>query len=133
MTDATINPRAQAWLTRLDGWKQRGPARSILIKAGVTVVGPFVILTGVAMTVLPGPGLVVVALGLAVLALEYRWARHTLGLMGRTVTRARDAAVPRGRSRGRQALGVMTAGAFLVGTTALTAGVTALLGTLTIL
>jgi uncharacterized protein (TIGR02611 family) len=96
--DATITPRAQALLARLEGWAHRSPVRSLLIKAGVTLVGPIMVLAGVAMTVLPGPGLVVVALGLALLALEYEWARHALRLMGRWLSRARDAALPRNTS-----------------------------------
>ena len=33
------------------------------------------LLIGVAMLVLPGPGLVVIPLGLAILGIEYAWAR----------------------------------------------------------
>lgn len=44
----------------------------------VTVVGTTVILIGVAMIVLPGPALVVIPAGLAILALEFAWARRWL-------------------------------------------------------
>ena len=36
------------------------------------------LLIGVAMLVLPGPGLVVIPLGLAILGIEYAWARSWL-------------------------------------------------------
>jgi uncharacterized protein (TIGR02611 family) len=131
--DTTITPRAQALLARLEGWAHRSPVRSLLIKAGVTLVGPIMVLAGVAMTVLPGPGLVVVALGLALLALEYEWARHALRLMGRWLSRARDAALPRNTSGRRRALGVAVAVAFVVTTCALTTAVTSLVGMHTVL
>lgn len=44
----------------------------------VAVVGATVVLLGVAMLVLPGPGLLVIPAGLAILALEFRWARNLL-------------------------------------------------------
>lgn len=44
-------------------------------------MGMTVVLIGVAMLVLPGPGLVVIPIGLAILATEYAWARRWLNLM----------------------------------------------------
>jgi tellurite resistance protein TerC len=44
----------------------------------VTVVGATVLLFGIALLVLPGPAIVVIPLGLAILATEYAWARHWL-------------------------------------------------------
>lgn len=44
----------------------------------VGVAGATVIAIGVAMLVLPGPGLVTIALGLAILATEFVWARSFL-------------------------------------------------------
>lgn len=41
----------------------------------VAVVGTTVLLVGVVMVVLPGPGLPVVAVGLAILGTEFLWAR----------------------------------------------------------
>lgn len=130
---ATMPPRAHALLARLEAWAHRSPARSFLAKAVVTVVGPVVVLAGVAMTVLPGPGLVFIALGLALLALEYEWARRALRMMGRRLSQARDAALPRDGSGRRRALGVVVAGAFAVATCALTTAVTTLVGAHTIL
>jgi len=44
----------------------------------VSVVGATVLLIGIALLVLPGPALVVIPLGLAILATEYAWARRWL-------------------------------------------------------
>lgn len=41
----------------------------------VAVIGGTVVLAGVVMLVTPGPGLVVIPLGLAILALEFAWAK----------------------------------------------------------
>lgn len=47
-------------------------------KGGITVAGLAMLAGGVAMLVLPGPGLAVIVLGLAVLATEYDWAARLL-------------------------------------------------------
>jgi hypothetical protein len=45
-------------------------------KTLVTVVGGIIMAVGMVMLVTPGPGLVVLAVGLAVLGREYHWARR---------------------------------------------------------
>jgi tellurite resistance protein TerC len=47
-------------------------------RIAISVVGGTVLAIGVAMIVLPGPALVVIPLGLAILGLEYAWARRWL-------------------------------------------------------
>ncbi len=47
----------------------------------VLVVGMTVLLLGVAMIVLPGPAVVVIPIGLAILATEFAWARHWLRIV----------------------------------------------------
>ena len=44
----------------------------------VAIVGGTVLLVGVAMIVLPGPATVVIPAGLAILAVEFAWARRWL-------------------------------------------------------
>lgn len=44
----------------------------------VAVLGTTVVLIGVAMLVLPGPGLVVTGIGLAILSSEFVWAKRWL-------------------------------------------------------
>ena len=47
-------------------------------RIAVTVVGFAVVAAGLAMFVLPGPGILVVALGFAILGTEYAWAAAAL-------------------------------------------------------
>jgi tellurite resistance protein TerC len=44
-------------------------------RIAISIVGGTVLLIGFAMLILPGPGLVVIPLGLAILGIEYAWAR----------------------------------------------------------
>lgn len=44
----------------------------------IAVIGGTVVIAGIVMLVTPGPALVVIPLGLAILALEFAWARHWL-------------------------------------------------------
>ncbi|MGQ0831332.1 MAG: PGPGW domain-containing protein [Microthrixaceae bacterium] len=47
-------------------------------RIAVTVVGGVLVLGGIAMLVLPGPGILVVVAGFAVLGTEYAWAARAL-------------------------------------------------------
>lgn len=44
----------------------------------VAVVGGTVLVLGLALIVLPGPAFLVIPAGLAILGLEFAWARHAL-------------------------------------------------------
>ncbi len=44
----------------------------------IAVVGATLLLLGLVMLVTPGPGLVVIPLGLAILSIEFAWARYWL-------------------------------------------------------
>jgi hypothetical protein len=44
----------------------------------IAFVGGTVLLIGIAMIVLPAPSILVIPAGLAILALEFAWARHWL-------------------------------------------------------
>jgi uncharacterized protein (TIGR02611 family) len=59
-------------------------------RIAVTVVGFAVLLAGVAMLVLPGPGIVVILAGLAILATEYVWAERMLAEAKRRAVQAKD-------------------------------------------
>lgn len=61
-------------------------------RVAVSVVGAVVMLAGLAMFVLPGPGILVVALGLAILATEYTWAAVALERTKSTAAKAGGAA-----------------------------------------
>ncbi|HLC33313.1 MAG TPA: PGPGW domain-containing protein [Candidatus Nanoarchaeia archaeon] len=47
----------------------------------IAVIGGTVLLLGIAMIVLPGPAIVVIPLGLAILATEFVWAKKLLRKM----------------------------------------------------
>ena len=49
-----------------------------LKKTAVLVVGVTVVIIGVALLVLPGPGLLTIALGLLILSSEFTWAERHL-------------------------------------------------------
>lgn len=48
------------------------------VKLAVAVLGTLVIATGVVLLPLPGPGWVIILSGLAILAVEFHWARRLL-------------------------------------------------------
>jgi uncharacterized protein (TIGR02611 family) len=50
----------------------------MLRRLTITVVGLLVLLLGAVMIVAPGPGFLVIALGLLILSVEYEWARRRL-------------------------------------------------------
>src|SRR5512146_2239173 len=82
----------------LSGWPRAvpdGESRSwmrVLRRFAVTLVGAALLLVGGAMTVLPGPGILFVLAGLAVLATEYVWARSLLAHARRHAERVQEAA-----------------------------------------
>jgi uncharacterized protein (TIGR02611 family) len=60
-------------------------------RIAITIAGVVVILAGVAMLVLPGPGWLVIFLGLSILATEYVWAERLLKNAREKAGRAKDA------------------------------------------
>jgi len=53
----------------------------------IAVVGATILLLGVIMLVTPGPGLVFIPLGLAILSIEFAWARYWLKKVRETISR----------------------------------------------
>lgn len=79
----------------------------------VLVLGTALVATGLAMLILPGPGILVSIVGLAVLATEFAWAERTLD---RSKARAIDAANKVAASAAsRIGLGVSAIGFMVVG------------------
>ena len=66
-------------------------------RIAVSVVGGVLVLGGLAMLVLPGPGILVVALGFAVLGTEYAWAARALERTKATAQQAGSAVRSAGR------------------------------------
>ena len=94
----------------------RHKERHHLIRVAAAIGGFLVVLLGIILIPLPGPGLLIVAVGLAVLALEFAWAEH---LLERTVDRLGEAGerVKRASPVGQAAvalLGVLAAVASLL-------------------
>lgn len=68
-------------------------------RMAITIVGFAVLLAGLALLVLPGPGWAVIFLGLAILATEYVWARRMLNTAKDKFGQARDAVLGRNRNK----------------------------------
>ncbi|MQA98593.1 MAG: TIGR02611 family protein [Streptosporangiales bacterium] len=76
----------------------------------VLTVGCLVLLGGLVMMIGPGPGIVAVILGLAILATEFAWAQRLLHRAKVTAERAKDKALdPRKRRRNQILLVVAVA------------------------
>jgi hypothetical protein len=74
-------------------------------RIAITIAGGILVLAGLAMLVLPGPGILVVVAGFAVLGTEYAWAAAALERTKRTAEHtgraARDGVKKVGRRLGR--------------------------------
>lgn len=64
-----------------------------LKRFAITIVGVALLLVGAAMMVLPGPGILIIVAGLAVLATEYVWAQRLLKQAKSQAEKVQDAAV----------------------------------------
>ena len=70
--------RRHPWIERLREQRARHLDRSRFYRVPVALLGFTVVIVGLAMLVLPGPGLLVMAAGFAMLALEFAWAERVL-------------------------------------------------------
>ena len=66
------------------------PGGRLALKIGVGVFGGALVVLGLVLVPFPGPGWLTVIAGLAVLAVEYAWARHLLRFTRRQVRRWTD-------------------------------------------
>lgn len=55
-------------------------------RIAIAIVGTTVLLVGVVMIVIPGPAIVVIPLGLAILGIEFAWARMWLRKIRKTIS-----------------------------------------------
>ncbi|MFC6152288.1 PGPGW domain-containing protein [Nocardioides yefusunii] len=108
------------FLARLHTRLHSNPVTGALTKVVVTLAGVVVMLAGVVMMVTPGPGIVALVLGLAILSTEWRWADRWLDFArakaaaAAEVARTMDPAVRRRR--------ILLATGVLVGVVALVVG-----------
>jgi uncharacterized protein (TIGR02611 family) len=57
---------------------QRRERATLVRRFLIALMGGTVVLIGIALLILPGPGVVIMAAGLAILATEFLWARRTM-------------------------------------------------------
>ncbi|MGQ0521987.1 MAG: PGPGW domain-containing protein [Actinomycetota bacterium] len=74
-------------------------------RIAVSVAGGILVLLGLVMIVLPGPGILVIALGFAVLGTEYAWAAAALERTKRSASSAGQTARRGASAAGRAAGG----------------------------
>jgi uncharacterized protein (TIGR02611 family) len=98
---------------RLRKRRERERARPIYVRALVVLGGFGAALGGVALLVLPGPGIPVLILGLGLLSLEFDWAESLLGY----VLRRAERVTPESRAK-RVALGTVAAALAVAGVVA---------------
>lgn len=71
-------PRPRGHTSRAPHFIKRSRTLHLTWQIGIAVVGFAIILAGLAMMVLPGPGIPALLLGLAILGTEFVWAQRTL-------------------------------------------------------
>jgi uncharacterized protein (TIGR02611 family) len=75
-----VAPERPELLRKLDARKRRHKQRGLPARVGVVALGGVLVVLGVLMSGpgIPGPGIVVILLGLSFLALEFTWAERLL-------------------------------------------------------
>ena len=106
---ADEQPHKHHLIAKLEERKARHKQRHIAHRTLIVIAGGFVTLAGVIMTgPVPGPGIVVIPVGLAMLALEFEWAERLLHKA--IVWAEKSAQQARDRTRGQKIVaGVLTA------------------------
>ncbi len=78
MAVATADSPKPRIVQRLEAQRERHRQRGFLVRMLYTIVGFAVLIAGLLMLVLPGPALIVIPIGLALLSLEFVWAEGML-------------------------------------------------------
>jgi len=60
----------------------------------ILVIGLTVVLIGIAMIVLPGPGVLTIIVGLAILGIEFAWARRWMAKLRSYIPKRKSTAAP---------------------------------------
>ena len=88
--DTEVDARSEhSPLDRLRGWRERIRARRStrhLYHVLIALLGGSIVVGGLFLVPLPGPGWLIVILGLAVLASEFAWAHRLLQFVKQTLT-----------------------------------------------
>jgi uncharacterized protein (TIGR02611 family) len=109
-------PRRRRLVEGVRERRERHKKRGRTVRAVVVFGGFAVVAAGLAMLVLPGPGLLVIAVGLGVLALEFAWAERLLQRTVEKMSAASDKV--KETSRAQQAILVLLAGLVVLGAVA---------------
>jgi uncharacterized protein (TIGR02611 family) len=108
-----VKSRLTAWRA----WIRRHTLLNNAWRIAVFTVGVIVLLAGIVMLILPGPGWAAIFVGFAILATEFAWAQSVLTSAKNTARRAKERALdPRTRRRNQAAAvagGVVVAAAIL--------------------
>ena len=78
MAVATADSPKPRIVQRLEAQRERHRQRSFLARMLYAILGFTVLIAGLLMLVLPGPALIVIPVGLALLSLEFVWAEGLL-------------------------------------------------------
>ncbi len=86
------------WKTKLEEWKTKfdQPGFKQVRRVVIFVVGMAVLILGIALLVLPGPAIIVIPAGLAILGLEFGWARRWMRRAKEMIKSSRDLVFRRG-------------------------------------
>ncbi|MGP4030270.1 TIGR02611 family protein [Actinomadura sp. 3N407] len=87
---------------------RRNPLLDTAWRAGVFAIGSTVLIGGLIMMVTPGPGLVGIVVGLAILATEFAWAQRALHRAKTAADRAKEKALDPRKRRRNLILGTVT-------------------------
>lgn len=114
MPDESKPSKAQQLVDGLADRRERHKQRSRVYRIAVVAAGVVVLLGGLAMTVLPGPAVVVIPIGLSLLALEFVWAETVLEKLAKGADLALSWRPPRRALLAAAAVLVLGVAAFLV-------------------
>jgi uncharacterized protein (TIGR02611 family) len=84
---AGILKRLARRVNDLRSWFHQQPGGALTWRVGIALIGLVVIIVGIVLLVLPGPGWLIIFVGLGVWATEFAWARYLLRFVRRTVGR----------------------------------------------
>jgi uncharacterized protein (TIGR02611 family) len=79
-------------------------------RIAVTMIGVLVVLAGLVLLVLPGPGWVLIFVGLSILGSEYVWAQRLLRLAKKQANNAKDTLLRRKQAKSDRRDGASTDG-----------------------
>lgn len=65
-------------MDRLRSWVHQRPGGRRIWRVSIALVGLIVVIVGVVLLVLPGPGWVVIGIGIGIWATEFAWAKSLL-------------------------------------------------------